>query len=394
MSGKRGAIVSLAAVGAALLATAAGGCQVIFEVDRNLIPGPDAGAVGGGGGGVGGGGAGGAGPECITLGDCQDKGTTCHPGVCEASKCGFKDADEGTACTENNGNVCDGKGGCVECTKDKHCTGDDLCDTEHNKCVPPPCKNGVLDGDETDKDCGGMDCAPCTNGKKCEKYSDCESGFCPEPGGGEGGAGGGGGEEPTPLQCAVCGDHADCQDADYCNADGKCVVKLLNGASCKDFGTAQCDSGFCANDFCCDKACDGGCGACAKDKGAEKDGKCTAVKKDTECRAKAGDCDVAEACTGDKAACPADAVAKNDVVCRAVAGGCDLEEKCDGSLKTCPADAFKANDVVCRAVAGDCDLEEKCPGNAAACPADAFKPKDTECRAKAGDCDVAEACTG
>ncbi|MBI4701763.1 MAG: hypothetical protein HY744_11500 [Deltaproteobacteria bacterium] len=157
----------------------AAGCHAIVGLDEfELREGKGAGgghAAGGLGGGGGpttsSGGGGGVGPECVTLNDCPDKGTTCQPGVCEAEKCGFTDADEGTACSETGGNVCDGHGACVECTKDEHCTGDDLCDTEDNKCVPPPCKNKVLDGDETDVDCGGKDCTPCKNGKKLRRQT-------------------------------------------------------------------------------------------------------------------------------------------------------------------------------------------------------------------------------
>jgi hypothetical protein len=41
------------------------------------------------------------------------------------------------------------------------------------------CFNAVLDGDETDVDCGGS-CPPCEEGKACLVDSDCKSGFCLE----------------------------------------------------------------------------------------------------------------------------------------------------------------------------------------------------------------------
>src|SRR5207253_2488598 len=40
------------------------------------------------------------------------------------------------------------------------------------------CKDGALDGDETDVDCGGATCAPCANGKKCTGRKDCASLVC------------------------------------------------------------------------------------------------------------------------------------------------------------------------------------------------------------------------
>mmetsp|Transcript_14396 Transcript_14396/g.18074 ORF Transcript_14396/g.18074 Transcript_14396/m.18074 type:complete len:1392 (+) Transcript_14396:339-4514(+) len=38
--------------------------------------------------------------------------------------------------------------------------------------------NGEVDGDETDVDCGGSDCAPCELGSDCSADSDCESNNC------------------------------------------------------------------------------------------------------------------------------------------------------------------------------------------------------------------------
>ena len=43
--------------------------------------------------------------------------------------------------------------------------------------VPAACANGVLDGDETDVDCGGT-CAACGTGKGCKAGKDCQSTFC------------------------------------------------------------------------------------------------------------------------------------------------------------------------------------------------------------------------
>lgn len=62
----------------------------------------------------------------------------------------------------------------------------------------------------------------------------------------------------------------------------------------------------------------------------------------------------------------------------------------DGSCGFAPVEAG----TECRAAAGDCDLAEACDGASAACPDDAFVAAGTECRASAGTCDEAEACTG
>jgi uncharacterized repeat protein (TIGR01451 family) len=113
------------------------------------------------------------------------------------------------------------------------------------------------------------------------------------------------------------------------------------------------------------------------------------------CRAAAGDCDVAETCTGAAAECPADAFAPSDVVCRAVDGDCDAAETCSGASADCPADAFAEAGLVCRSGSGDsCDPDEICSGNDAACPADIVAEAGTPCREAGGVCDTAETCTG
>jgi len=43
--------------------------------------------------------------------------------------------------------------------------------------TPPDCRNGTLDGEESDTDCGGP-CAPCAAGRACRSDDDCASGLC------------------------------------------------------------------------------------------------------------------------------------------------------------------------------------------------------------------------
>src|SRR5207249_11008855 len=77
------------------------------------------------------------------------------------------------------------------------------------------------------------------------------------------------------------------------------------------------------------------------------------------CRADAGQCDVAENCTGTSGACPADAFEANTVGCTGASQGgvCDDDagDHCTGTSNTC-VDAFKASSVTCRAGAGQCDV--------------------------------------
>jgi cysteine-rich repeat protein len=85
-----------------------------------------------------------------------------------------------------------------------------------------------------------------------------------------------------------------------------------------------------------------------------------------ECRPAAGNCDIAESCTGDSSECPADA--KSTAVCRAAAGVCDIAESCDGVGNNCPADAKST--AVCNPSTGPCDPLEACDGVGNNCPAD------------------------
>jgi hypothetical protein len=136
------------------------------------------------------------------------------------------------------------------------------------------------------------------------------------------------------------------------------------------------------------------------------------------CRPSAGDCDVAESCSGTAVACPVDAFAAPSTICRASAGECDVAEACSGSAATCPSDGHAAlgtscsddglactldacdgegacrhpagnPGLVCRIAADPCDVAETCDGAATACPTDTGLP-DTD-----GDavCDAEDVCT-
>jgi len=139
--------------------------------------------------------------------------------------------------------------------------------------VLPICSNGLHDGDETDTDCGGS-CAPCDNGKTCNVYSDCSSGFCPPSG--QGGAGG----VSYAGVCDKCAGNSDCQLTDYCDGQGVCQILKLDGLTCNNAN--ECSSGHCVDSVCCNSLCDGLCQACdltagtctPQPDGADPDGEC------------------------------------------------------------------------------------------------------------------------
>jgi len=55
------------------------------------------------------------------------------------------------------------------------CGGGYICGRDG--CCTPHCNDGVLDGSESDVDCGGY-CSPCAAGNRCEWGTDCASGSC------------------------------------------------------------------------------------------------------------------------------------------------------------------------------------------------------------------------
>ena len=123
-----------------------------------------------------------------------------------------------------------------------------------------------------------------------------------------------------------------------------------------------------------------------------EEGSCVLILKalGTECRASAGDCDLAESCDGISSDCPADTFKAAMEVCRAAEGGCDTAETCPGTAADCPADVTMEAGMQCRASSGDCDVAEVCDGTGKTCPDDLVIEAGTVCREAIGDCDVAE----
>lgn len=90
--------------------------------------------------------------------DCKDENDDS-----EARKgngtCGDGVVDPGEACDDGNDDPADG------------CT---------NECTLPACDDGLMNGLETDVDCGGGTCPPCADGMGCTAGSDCAGGSCVE----------------------------------------------------------------------------------------------------------------------------------------------------------------------------------------------------------------------
>lgn len=76
----------------------------------------------------------------------------------------------------------------------------------------------------------------------------------------------------------------------------------VDGAICAD--ASECESGVCAEGFCCDRACDSPCETCARATGASENGVCGVRAAGGLCRASTGVCDPAETCDGVEPLCP------------------------------------------------------------------------------------------
>ncbi len=115
------------------------------------------------------------GAACENDGDCQSQ--DCYQGSCaDAEHCSNHEKDRDETDVDCGGSCAPCADGLV-CSDDADCQSG-FCDPQTNRCSPAgDCSNEVLDGDESDIDCGGS-CPPCADGLDCAEDSDCQSGLC------------------------------------------------------------------------------------------------------------------------------------------------------------------------------------------------------------------------
>lgn len=285
------------------------GCQTIAGLsDYEIGPGPSGGSGGQGGTGgstatststtssVGGSGGQGGMPECESPSDCGES-TTCLTYLCDAGKCGDSKADLGTTCTEG-GEVCDGEG----------------------TCVPAGCFDTVLNGDETDIDCGGSCSAKCANGDDCLVDEDCESTYCKQGGG----------------------------------AFGTCTATSVNGIAC--LSDSECESDHCTEGFCCESGdCVSQCLSCAV---PNMEGTCQ-IYEGKSCGSSLDD-DCTDPDTCDSAGnCVANHADAGTSCGNTVPGSCDDADTCDG-VGNCDPNYFAAGTDCGSATTSDCDDADTC----------------------------------
>ena len=154
-------------------------------------------------------------------------------------------------------------GSCPGCPTDSKCTaaGDctsSVCSAGH--CLSASCTDGVVNGDETDVDCGGK-CGACPDARGCDLPQDCRSGIC------------------SAHLCEIprCTDGVRNGGETGVDCGGSCPM-CVTGAGCR--AGADCASGVCRDDLCRAPACTdgvknggetevdcgGGCAPCAAGK--------------------------------------------------------------------------------------------------------------------------------
>jgi len=152
-------------------------------------------------------------------------------------------------------------GVCVPCDDREPCTVAADCHSKScvsERCVPATCTDGVLNGDEIARDCGGPTCAGCAIGMPCRTDADCLSALC----------------DPLTKKCLLSCD----EGTGECDADlsVECETNLQEdvehcgacGNACSDArGKPGCVNGECKID------CETGYGDCDDDpsNGCERD---------------------------------------------------------------------------------------------------------------------------
>ncbi|CAF0730480.1 unnamed protein product [Adineta steineri] len=110
-------------------------------------------------------------------------------------------------------------GSCLTCAVGKNCTLTKDCDNVqcvNNICASATCNDTIKNNGETDVDCGGSNCSPCGNGKACSSAGDCAikscvHGTCKDPTCSDGIMNGNETDIDCGGSCPVCGVYQMCK---------------------------------------------------------------------------------------------------------------------------------------------------------------------------------------
>ncbi|HEY6728771.1 MAG TPA: hypothetical protein VI197_32390, partial [Polyangiaceae bacterium] len=112
--------------------------------------------------------------SCTVSGDCLSE--VCAEDLCTVTSCANDDLDDGETDVD-----CGGV--CPACDDDLNCELDADCQSGHcaaGLCAPPNCEDYRKNGDESDVDCGGS-CPRCPTAVACTTHADCASSVCGGP---------------------------------------------------------------------------------------------------------------------------------------------------------------------------------------------------------------------
>ncbi|MBC8071045.1 MAG: hypothetical protein IAG13_22160 [Deltaproteobacteria bacterium] len=252
----------------------------------------------------------------------------------------------------------------------------------------PDCNDGIVNGDETDLDCGGS-CDPCADGAGCMVAADCYSlvcdgGTCEPPScydeaqnGNEDGIDCGGG---CPNPCGSsggCTDDDQCADTEFCSDDGECLPAACDNSmrdsaetdvDCGGIDCPDCDAGLecnidgdclshvCELDVCVAPACDDN-----EQNGDETDedcgGSCPDCGNSQSCEV-AGDC-ISGVCEDNNCEAPGcnDGVQNGDETDEDCGGGCPDCDPGDGCAENTDCDTQICELGVCQAASCDDEIQ-------------------------------------
>jgi len=307
--------------------------------------------------------------KCDQDSDCDD-GVGCTDDRCN-SDCQCENIPNDANCDDglwcNGAETCDAKNDCQpgtppNCDDGVDCT-DDSCDETNDVCVNTP-NDANCPADEW-VDTGNtkwVDDTDCTEKEQkeqeyrdhyCDASSDCQYTVTSTQWVDTDNIR----NKPDGTSCGFSTD-TDCDNPDTCSS-GVCVDNYeAVGFACGDQGDTVCDD---------PNTCDGS-GSCSDNY----------EPATTVCRVDAGDCDVAEYCTGSSADCPSDVFEPDDIACD---DGlyCSVNDKCTsgvcgGSARDC-SDSNECTDDACNENLDKCENPNlpggtEC-GSARDCPTDA-----------------------
>jgi hypothetical protein len=175
---------------------------------------------------------------------------------------------------------------CSACLVGANCQSGSNCETkscENGTCQQATCSDNIQNGNETGTDCGGPKCSSCPAGQECQSDTDCQSGVC------DGGTcqsptcqDGVQNQQETDVDCGGPNCSA-CPATKNCKSDGDCQSGVCDGGTCQ---APTCKDGV-QNQKETDVDCGGpNCSACPASKNCKNDSDCQSdVCKGGTCRA-------------------------------------------------------------------------------------------------------------